>query len=177
MVLTHTRTPARAPAQRGQVLIVCALLAGLGACTMPKKAPREDDLAAQPGGRAPTALPAPAPSRPEAPDPHPPRVARSAAPAWPQAVTPARVLKRVAPEYPPALIAQGLVLEGQVLVRFTVDASGQVRDPKVSRSTHPQFEKAAMAALTHWRFEPARDAAGQAVPAITQQAFQFRVQD
>lgn len=171
MVLTPTRTPAWAAAQRGQMLIVCALLAALGACTMPKKAPREDDLAAQPGGKV------PAPSRPEAPDPHPPKVVRPAAPAWPPAVTPPRVLKRVAPQYPPALIAQGLVLEGQVLVRFTVDASGQVRDPKVSRSTHPQFEKAAMAALTHWRFEPARDAAGQAVPAITQQSFLFRVQD
>lgn len=183
MVFPHPCTaaaslwPAQIAARRGKVLIVCALLAGLAACTMPKKAPTEENLPGQPGGTEPVPQLSPAPSRAEAPDPHPPMAARPDLQAWPKAVTQPRVLQRVTPEYPPALIADGLMLEGQVLVRFTVDVSGQVRDPKVRRSTHPQFEKAAMAALRHWRFEPARDAAGQPAPAIAQQAFQFRVQD
>lgn len=45
---------------------------------------------------------------------------------------------------------------GQVVVIFTVDRDGRVQLPKVQRSSDPVFERAALAAIRQWRFEPGR---------------------
>ena len=68
-------------------------------------------------------------------------------------------------------------MEGRVLVRYTVDASGRAADLQIVRASHPLFAREVQAALALWRFEPARDAAGRAVPVPAVQSFQFRVQD
>ena len=47
-----------------------------------------------------------------------------------------------------------------------------VRDQALDEAARPRARN-----VTQDRLDHARDAAGQAVPAITQQAFQFRVQD
>jgi protein TonB len=36
-----------------------------------------------------------------------------------------------------------------------VDASGKVLDPRVTESTHADFEKPALNAIKQWKFEPA----------------------
>lgn len=43
---------------------------------------------------------------------------------------------------------------GQVLVEFTVDETGAVRDPRVVESIGTAFSEAALAAVSRWRFEP-----------------------
>ena len=41
-----------------------------------------------------------------------------------------------------------------VTVLFVVDPSGRVEDPSVQKSTDPAFERAALAAVAQWRFDP-----------------------
>lgn len=64
-----------------------------------------------------------------------------------------RPVSQAAPLYPAAL--RGKKLEGVVTVVFVVDASGRVLDPRVTESTHADFEKPALNAIKQWRFEPA----------------------
>lgn len=57
---------------------------------------------------------------------------------------------RVAPEYPPEAIAQGL--EGSVVLEFTVAESGSTKDIRVVESSSPLFEEPAIAALRKWKY-------------------------
>jgi protein TonB len=45
---------------------------------------------------------------------------------------------------------------GQVTIVFVVDARGRVETPTVQSSTDPLLEKAALAAVKQWRFEPGK---------------------
>lgn len=47
-------------------------------------------------------------------------------------------------------------LPAAVSVVFIVDQQGRVDSPKVQSSTDPAFERAALAAIKQWRFEPGR---------------------
>ncbi len=47
---------------------------------------------------------------------------------------------------------------GTVYVIFVVDQRGRVTDPIVQKSTDPVFERAALAAVKQWRFEPGKRA-------------------
>ena len=51
---------------------------------------------------------------------------------------------------------------GTVYILFIVDQRGRVENPVVQQSTDPVFEKAALAAVKQWKFEPGRRS-GQAV--------------
>jgi TonB family protein len=62
--------------------------------------------------------------------------------------------KQVPPQYPKELHAAGV--EGSALVSFVVTRSGEVRDVRAVRSTHPEFATAAIAAVAQWTFEPGR---------------------
>ncbi|MFO0963951.1 MAG: energy transducer TonB [Phycisphaerales bacterium] len=46
-------------------------------------------------------------------------------------------------------------VEGSVTVIFIVDESGRVVNPRVEKSSHPEFEAPALDAVRQWRFEPA----------------------
>jgi protein TonB len=63
-----------------------------------------------------------------------------------------RVVVQRAPSYPPELRREKR--QGTVTILFVVDARGRVVDPKVEKSTDPAFERAALEAVKHWRFEP-----------------------
>lgn len=59
------------------------------------------------------------------------------------------------PTYPPELLAGWI--EGLVKLRVRVGKDGRVKQASIYRSSgRPQFDKAAMAAIYKWRFEPAR---------------------
>jgi protein TonB len=45
---------------------------------------------------------------------------------------------------------------GEVLVDFEVDESGQVRNPRVTRSSSRAFEEPTLRAVAKWRFEPGK---------------------
>ncbi len=63
-----------------------------------------------------------------------------------------RLLRQVAPKYPPA--AGRRRQEGQVEVAFTINADGRVSDVQVISSNPPRvFDRAAIAAMEDWRYE------------------------
>jgi TonB family protein len=62
-------------------------------------------------------------------------------------------IRQVSPEYPKSLRLTNN--RGEVLIQFTVDKDGSVRNPTVRQSTHPALEAPAIAALLQWKFTPA----------------------
>lgn len=62
-----------------------------------------------------------------------------------------RVLYQAAPNYPSTVHG----VQGTVTLIFVVDESGRVLNPRVEKTTHPDFEKPALDAIRQWRFEPA----------------------
>ena len=61
-------------------------------------------------------------------------------------------LVRVEPQYPPQAARRGL--EGWVHVRFTITTAGSIKDAKVVKSSHSVFERAALAAVDKWKYQP-----------------------
>ena len=61
-------------------------------------------------------------------------------------------LVRVEPRYPPKAARVGL--EGWVLVTFTISTAGSVRDAAVLKSSNAVFERAAIAAVSNWKYQP-----------------------
>ena len=67
----------------------------------------------------------------------------------------AKPIVRRSPSYPPS--AQSQWKEGWVLASFCVDATGNVREPVIERSSGaPEFERQVLRALPRWKYEPAR---------------------
>ncbi len=64
-------------------------------------------------------------------------------------------------------------VEGSVTLAFVVDESGRVEDPRVEKSSHPEFERSALEAIRKWKFRPGRKD-GQPVRAYLVQTFRFR---
>jgi protein TonB len=58
------------------------------------------------------------------------------------------------PVYPFEMRRAGI--EGEVVVGFIVDSSGNVREAYPMRSTHREFESAAVQAVSKWRFRPGK---------------------
>ncbi len=88
-----------------------------------------------------------------------------------QVAQPPQVVSRVAPDYPEAARRRGI--EGLVLLEAVLDAEGRVaHDVAVLRSV-PDLDAAAVAALRRWRFRPARDETGRAVPVILEVPIRF----
>jgi protein TonB len=84
-------------------------------------------------------------------------------------------LKPNRPEFPPALKAQGI--EGDVVVRVDIAASGQVTNVAILQSSgYPAFDEAAKRAAASERFAPAvRD--GSPVPFTLSYSYRFRIED
>lgn len=79
------------------------------------------------------------------------------------------------PRYPLAARRRGL--EGEVLLRISVNADGTAEKVEVLRSSgQPLLDRAAMEALARWRFEPAQ-AAGQPVAGTIEIPVTFRLTD
>jgi periplasmic protein TonB len=77
--------------------------------------------------------------------------------AFDEAPTP---LRTQAPVYPETLRRDGV--SGMVSINVTIDESGNVTNAVVAKSSNPAFEQAAVAAVSQWKFKPAKKA-GQAV--------------
>jgi len=71
---------------------------------------------------------------------------------------------KVRPDYPRELRADGV--EGEVLLRVSVDRTGKVVSVTVVASDHELFAKAAVAAVRGWKFAPARLASGEEADAV-----------
>lgn len=72
-----------------------------------------------------------------------------------------RLVKKVVPTYPPA--AKQARLDGIVILTCRLGRDGVPLDIRVARGETPELTVAAREAVAQWRYEPARDAAGQPV--------------
>ena len=63
---------------------------------------------------------------------------------------PVKLTTYIAPEYPPALKAEGV--HGSATLSFVVDAEGRVRVPAVTDANDPAFGEALFAVARQWRF-------------------------
>ncbi|AXQ28480.1 energy transducer TonB [Solimonas sp. K1W22B-7] len=87
-----------------------------------------------------------------APEPPPPAPAAPPAPAVPQQLSIGVAcpdFRNHPPQIPPQAERQGL--SGDVVVEFTVDASGSVKNVQVTRSTNSIFNSAAVRAVSQYR--------------------------
>jgi TonB family protein len=87
-------------------------------------------------------------------------------------VKPPRVLQRVDPRYPPAMIAAKL--GATVTARCTIDRNGAVRDIDIIQSTFPAFNPAVVEAMSRWRFAPG-SLNGNAVDTVFELTVRFAV--
>ncbi len=69
-------------------------------------------------------------------------------------VVPPELVHRVQPRYPEA--ARIPRLSGRVILKAVIGLDGKVEGVEVLSTTHPVFEEAAVAAVTQWRYSPAR---------------------
>lgn len=124
------------------------------ALTAPK-APEKAVTAPAPVAVEKTVPPAAATAAPAAPTPP----AAAAAPSPPAPIVAPRFnaayLNNPPPAYPPLLRRMGE--EGKVLLRVFVTAEGNAAEVRIQTSSgSPLFDEAAMNAVRHWRFVPAR---------------------
>ncbi|MDX2187083.1 MAG: energy transducer TonB [Opitutaceae bacterium] len=63
-----------------------------------------------------------------------------------------QIVTKVNPLYPRDL--KRARVQGEVVLGFVVSPSGEVQQLEVLSSTHPGFERAALASIARWRFEP-----------------------
>jgi periplasmic protein TonB len=80
---------------------------------------------------------------------------------------------KIQPTYPSSLLSKGV--GGRVLVVCVVDEKGQVVSTSIRQSAgHPDLDKAAIAAVTKWKFKPATKA-GRPTRASCTVPFNFEV--
>jgi protein TonB len=83
-------------------------------------------------------------------------------------------LVRVEPQYPPQAARRGL--EGWVKVRFTISTAGSIKDAVVVQSSDPVFERAALAAVNKWKYQPQMEAGKPVEAAGIQVVLRFRME-
>lgn len=81
-------------------------------------------------------------------------------------------VSKIQPSYPSGLLKSGV--GGRVLIFCVVDETGKVVSASVKQSAHPDLDKAAIAAVTKWKFKPANKA-GRSVTAKCVVPFNFEV--
>jgi protein TonB len=62
-------------------------------------------------------------------------------------------VKTPPPQFPSDMQRQGI--SGVVAVRVVIDETGAVSECSVSKSSHTEFEQAAVSAVKNWKFKPA----------------------
>lgn len=82
-------------------------------------------------------------------------------------------IKTPFPAYPKKLLDAGI--EGVVVVDFIVNKKGKVVQPVIVQSRGEEFDKASLACIKRWRFEPVlKD--GKPIDARLRQEFQFKTE-
>ena len=72
-------------------------------------------------------------------------------------------VRRKNPQYPAIAISKGLM--GTVIAEFTISPQGYVRDLIITPASSPEFAKASVDAISHWRYYP-RVENSKAVPKL-----------
>ncbi|MDI1247979.1 MAG: TonB family protein [Lacunisphaera sp.] len=87
---------------------------------------------------------------------------------------PPRPVRQPGPVYPIEMSAQGL--EGRVTVEFVIDQNGNVREPRLVRSTDQEFEAPALEAILQWKFTPGQ-VRGRKVAVRASQIVEFNLEE
>jgi protein TonB len=146
--------------------------------TAPERPPRPKprQRSAEPRQHAPSPPSPPIPSvAPESSGPVSPAVPAALPPARAEALPShgIRPIEQPAPLYPGAARRQGI--EGDVILRLSVDEAGKLISVAVARgSGHRALDEAAIAAVKLWRFAPAV-VAGRPVAAVAELPVRFRL--
>jgi protein TonB len=85
-----------------------------------------------------------------------------------------RILERINPRYPEE--ARKNKIQGAVIVTAEVDRNGDCGVLEIVESPDPMLSDAAREAVEQWKYEPARDAAGQIVDAVITIKLMFRLE-
>jgi len=83
-------------------------------------------------------------------------------------------VKTPPPRYPDSLKREGV--SGVVAVTIVIDETGSVSSTAVAKSSHPDFERPAMDAVSKWKFKPAKKD-GTAVKVKVTLPLRFSVED
>ncbi len=102
-----------------------------------------------------------------------PTAPRAAVTAGEPPYTPPTRIRHVPPKYPAE--AQRKRIQGLVTIRCTIGVDGVPTDLVVFRSV-PGLDEAALAAVSQWRWTPARDSTGTPVPVTTTVTVNFSLQ-
>lgn len=80
---------------------------------------------------------------------------------------------------PPSYTPEGKAerIQGVVIVQAEIDESGRVADVEVLKGLPAGLTEAALEAIRQWRFEPARDASGEAIRVLYNLTINFRLAD
>jgi protein TonB len=89
------------------------------------------------------------------------------------AISEPQVKEKVPPSYPEQ--ARKERIQGTVVLDAVVEADGTIGTIEVVRSDHELLSEAAVEAVRHWRYEPARDEDGRAVAVIYSVTINFRL--
>jgi TonB family protein len=78
-----------------------------------------------------------------------------------------------APEY--TYVAKAKKLKGVVIAQILVNADGGAENVKIVHAPSPELAGAAIRTVRNWRFKPARNFQGEAVPVVVDVAVSFRL--
>ena len=82
-------------------------------------------------------------------------------------------VNRLPPQYPSSLLKKGI--GGKVVVTCVIDESGRLVSSKIKQSSgQPELDKAALSAVTRWKFKPATRG-GKKIKATCNVPFNFEV--
>ena len=95
-------------------------------------------------------------------------------PVMPERLQSLRVAESSLPVFPYDMIQLG-VREGEARIAFSVDTKGNIEDCLAVAYSHPEFARVSIAALKHWKFEPARFQ-GQPIAAASEVMVKFQVE-
>jgi TonB family protein len=182
VVRTVTNRPDRQPTNRGTgrwglpLLLACVVgPAWAGPPPADAGPPPAGDSApeptAPPSAGAPTAEPPPADATEPA---SPPPAADAAEPEGAVGPRMPAPLDIAAAPYPPGALAAGRGAE--VLLELSITPEGEVAEVRVVEPAGHGFDESAAQAAADWRFSPALDADGAAVPAVIQYRYRFSVE-
>jgi|GEM_PF-558769 len=83
-------------------------------------------------------------------------------------------LSQKKPRYPSIALRAGH--QGTTVLRLTIGSKGRVTSVTIAKSSgHRSLDQAALSVVRSWRFKPARNGAGKAVPYTINQAIPFRI--
>lgn len=88
---------------------------------------------------------------------------------------PAEPEKRSAPTYPGRALSQRR--EGWVRVSFIISEEGEVIEPMIEDSSHPDFDESALRAIEAWRYKPATVGGKPVEQSMVETMIRYKIED